>query len=139
MKKPIKTAIIFIAIILLTIIFYKAATHESEIVCCKTENTTISYELTTHKECTIPEADTVKEMIEGYFTLYLHNVYVRKRYNEYINVMVQDDEIFSEILNKALNLQPRYRKNKKEIKDRINNLIYGSKLKHEHINDCLDW
>ena len=90
-------------------------------------------------DCPVCSKHTVKEMIDGYFTLYLHNVYVRKRYNEYINVMVQDDEVFSELLNKALNLQPRYRKNKKEITDRIMSLVYEDELKHKNISNYLDW
>jgi len=90
-------------------------------------------------DCPVCSKHTVKEMIEGYFTLYLHNVYVRKRYNDYIKVMTQDDEIFKEILNKTLNLQPRYRKNKKEMKNRIMSLLYEDELKHQRIESLLDW
>lgn len=96
-------------------------------------------------DCPVCSKHTVAEMVDGYFTLLLHNVYVRKRFNEYINVMVQDDDIFSELLNKHLSLQPRYQKRKKEMKSRINYLIYGEKgqlddtYKRDDVSSYVDW
>jgi hypothetical protein len=80
-------------------------------------------------DCPVCSKHTVAEMIDGYYTLLLHNVYVRKRFNDYVNVMVQDDQIFNEIINKFLNLQPRYQKQKKELKDKINRLIFDEKIR----------
>ena len=80
-------------------------------------------------DCPVCSQHTVDEMINGYFTLFLHNVYVRKRFNDYINVMVKDDDIFNELLNKFLSLQPRYQKQKKELKAKVNQLVFEEKKK----------
>ena len=86
-------------------------------------------------DCPVCNQHTVNEMINGYFTLFLHNVYVRKRFNDYINVMVQDDDIFRELVNKFTNLQPRYQKRKKKLKEEINQLIFGEKKTTGGIDD----
>ena len=86
-------------------------------------------------DCPVCSKHTVEEMINGYYTLFLHNVYVRKRFNDYINVMVQDDDIFREIVNKFLNLQPRYQKRKSELKAKINELIFEEKKRTGGISD----
>jgi len=77
-------------------------------------------------DCPVCQKHTVKEMIEGYYTLLLHNVYVRNRFNDYINVMVQDDNIFNDLINKFTSLS-RYQKNKSILKDKINALIFDEK------------
>ena len=86
-------------------------------------------------DCPVCSKHTNAEMIDGYYTLLLHNVYVRKRFNDYINVMVQDDQVFNELVNKFLNLQPRYQKNKKLLKQKINNLIFDEEMKSGGIDD----
>ena len=90
-------------------------------------------------DCPVCQKHTVEEMINGYYTLYLHNVYVRKRFNDYINVMVQDDDVFNELLNKFMRLQPSYRKKDNIMKDRINNLIFEEELKKNNIDNYLEW
>jgi len=85
-------------------------------------------------DCPVCSRHTVDEMINGYYTLLLHNVYIRKRFNDYINIMVQDDAVFKELVNKFLRLQPRYIKRSKIIKDKIENLIYGEDIKSGNID-----
>jgi len=80
-------------------------------------------------DCPVCSKHTVKEMIEGYYTLFLHNVYVRKRFNDYVSVMVQDDDVFHELLSKYMRLQSRYKKQKDLLMEKIDNLIYGSERK----------
>jgi len=81
-------------------------------------------------DCPVCAKHTVEEMINGYFTLYLHNVYVRKRFNDYINVMVQDDDVFKEMVNKYTMIHSRYRDKDKQriIKQKIYNLIFEEKI-----------
>lgn len=86
-------------------------------------------------DCPVCSKHTVKEMIDGYYTLLLHNVYVRKKFNDFIYVMVQDDDIFREVVNKYLNLQPRYQKNKKILKEKVNELIYGEERKSGNVDE----
>jgi hypothetical protein len=43
--------------------------------------------------------------------------------------MVQDDEIFDDLINKLLRAQPVYQKNKEQYKEGINNLIYDEAKK----------
>lgn len=80
-------------------------------------------------DCPVCSKHTVSEMINNYYPMLLHNVYVRKRWNDYVNVMVQDDECFDDLINKILRLQPVYQKNKELYKEGINNLIYGEAKK----------
>jgi len=77
-------------------------------------------------DCPVCQRHTVNEMIYGYYTLLLHNVYVRNRFNDYINVMVQDDHMFNDLINKFTSLS-RYQRNQKLLKEKINALIYEEK------------
>jgi hypothetical protein len=80
-------------------------------------------------DCPVCQKHTVNEMINNYYPMLLHNVYVRKRWNDYVNVMVKDDECFDDVINKILRLQPVYQKNKELYKDNINTLIYDEPKK----------
>jgi len=86
-------------------------------------------------DCPVCSKHTFMEMVDKYYTLYMHNVYVRVRFNNYANVMVQDDDVFHELINKYINLQPTYRKNADVLKSRIDQLIYEKELTHGGIND----
>ena len=86
----------------------------------------VKFDMQGHPPCDCPVCTkhTNYEMINNYYPLLLHNVYVRKRWNDYVNVMVQDDEIFDDLINKLLRMQPVYQKNKELYKEGIDNLIY---------------
>jgi tRNA-guanine family transglycosylase len=86
-------------------------------------------------DCPVCSKHTFMEMVEKYYTLFMHNVYVRVRYNNYANVMCQDDEVFHELVNKFCNLQPTYRKNQDMLKSEIDKLIYGTEQIHGGVSD----
>lgn len=91
----------------------------------------VKFDMDGHPPCDCPVCvkHTNYEMINNYYPLLLHNVYVRKRWNDYVNVMVQDDNIFDDLINKLLRAQPVYQKNKEQYKEGINNLIYDEAKK----------
>ena len=86
-------------------------------------------------DCPVCQKHTVKEMITEYALLFLHNVYARKRFNEYIVGMVQDDEVFNNLLNKLLDIKTVYRKNKDMFKEGINNLVYDEPIKQSTVSE----
>lgn len=86
-------------------------------------------------DCPVCRNLTVQQMISGYYTLFLHNVYVRKRFNDYVNIMVQDDDIFNNIINRLLSQRAVYRKNKDYYKDRINNIVFDEPIKYSSVSD----
>jgi len=85
-------------------------------------------------DCPVCQKFNVEEMINGYYTLLLHNVYVRNRFNNFVNVAVQDDNIFNNLINKFTSVS-RYRKHKDVIKDKIKSLIYEERRTTGGIND----
>jgi hypothetical protein len=84
-------------------------------------------------DCPVCSKHTVGEMINGYYLLYMHNVYVRQAYNNYINVLVQDDALFDNLINKLLETIGAYKKHKKRYKQLIDNLVYDEPVKVERI------
>jgi len=89
-----------------------------------------NFDLDGHVPCDCPvcQKHTYKEMMEGYYTLLLHNVYVKNRYNDYFNVIAQDDNVFQIILEKLIDSQPLLRRQKESNITRINNLLFGDHL-----------
>lgn len=86
-------------------------------------------------DCPVCSKHTVDEMINGYYKLYLHNVYVRQAYNNYVNVMVQDDDLFNNLINKQLEMVGAYKKHKRHYKQLIDNIVYDEPLKTNRIED----
>lgn len=75
-------------------------------------------------DCPVCKKHTIKEVIETYGLLLLHNVYVRVKWNDYCNVVVKDDDVFNDIVNKLLRLHPIYKKSVESYKEGINSLIF---------------
>jgi len=86
-------------------------------------------------DCPVCQKFNVQQMIDGYYTLFLHNVYVRKRFNDYVNVMVQDDDVFNNLLNRILAQRSVYKKDKDVYKDKINNIVFDEPVKHKTVSD----
>lgn len=83
--------------------------------------------------CPVCRKHTVGEIIKTYGLLLLHNVWVRVEWNNLCNGFVRDDDIFDDLVNKMLRLQPTYKKNIDKYKQGIDNLIYDEPLKLEKV------
>lgn len=79
-------------------------------------------------DCPVCRKHTFGEMIDNRdYTLLLHNVYVRKRFNDYANIMVQDDDVFKELVTNIIKQKSMYKRQKDDIKAKINALIFEDK------------
>jgi len=85
--------------------------------------------------CPICQKHTCEEMWNNAYLIFLHNVWVRVDLNDYIYRMARDDDVFNELVNKYLALHSVYRKNSKEIKDKINSVLYGEKRRYSLLKD----
>lgn len=95
----------------------------------------VKFDMQEHPPCDCPvcKKHTVEEMINTYGLLLLHNVWVRVKWNEYCNIIVKDNDIFNDIINKLLRLQPNYKKNMEKYKQGIDNLIFDEPLKLDKV------
>jgi len=95
----------------------------------------VKLDMNEHPGCSCPvcQKHTVGEIINTYGLLLLHNVWVRVEWNKLCNGFVKDDDIFNDLVNKILRLQPTYKKQKEKYKQDINNLIYDETKKSEGV------
>jgi len=85
--------------------------------------------------CPVCKRHTVQEMVETNHYLLLHNVYCRTMWNDYVNAIVTDDDLFKKAINRIINSTRSWTKNKKQIWDLLENLLYGEKKKYGDLNE----
>lgn len=78
-------------------------------------------------DCPVCLKHTLEEVINTDYLILLHNVYRLKRFNEYANAIVSDDDLFDYAVDKLLGSTSKITSKRIPlVKDTINSIVYGT-------------
>jgi tRNA-guanine family transglycosylase len=89
-------------------------------------------------DCPVCLKHTLDEVANTNYLITLHNVYCIKRFNEYANAIATDDEMFDYAINHFLNISRLYSARKEQVKNQIDYIIYGERLKVKSLSEFYD-
>jgi len=79
-------------------------------------------------DCPVCQKHTLEEIASIQHLITLHNVYCIKRFNEYVNAISKDDEMFEFAVGRILSATRMYQGKKEEIQNQINSIMYEDSL-----------
>jgi queuine/archaeosine tRNA-ribosyltransferase len=86
-------------------------------------------------DCPVCKEHTVEEMANSNHAMLLHNVYCRIKWNDYVNALVSDDDLFKITVNRLLDSNRSRAKQKNQIWDAIDQLIFSKAKKSGDLNE----